>query len=453
MTTTPVKSVWVEFVSKFDTKPLKKAEQQTEKLSKSLKRAGAALAAAFSVKILANMAKDTIKAADALAKAARQAGTTAEELQKLQFVAQMMGASSESVTKGIEELTLKIGEAGDGSKNARKSLRAVGLTLKDLAGNSSFEQFKLVVEGLQKIPNAARRAQVANQLLGGEWKNLNNILVGTAEDLAEAEKAFEAAGGAAISNTDAANAEEYANAILSVENALSGLKTPLLKALFGDNPVEIEKATAKILEFISLIRANMGEIVKWGKIFVAVLAAGKIITILAGAASAVGAIITAGQFLIGVLATIKALFVGIAFVIGLGLGPIVGIIAGIALLVAGVAWLYQNWDQVVDKVKEFWGWIKRLVSGPLDQIASWFGGGRQGRSSGADISAWTHGTNAPAANALGSNHNTSNTTNDNSTVNMYINGTGRDPSQIGAAVRRELDSSNRRSRGRASSRR
>jgi hypothetical protein len=78
--------------------------------------------------------QDWVDRVDAVAKAARQAGTSVEFLSEMQFAAgQMVGLSADETTEAITQMTRRIGEAVNGMGEAKTTLEAFGLALTSFA--------------------------------------------------------------------------------------------------------------------------------------------------------------------------------------------------------------------------------------------------------------------------------------------------------------------------------
>jgi len=114
---------------------------------------------------------------------AAQTGLSGAFLQQLEFAADQSGVSAETLTGGIKKLTVMIGKAGDGSKEAAESLKDIGLSAKDLQKLSPEQQFEKVAAGIGKIPTAAGRAAAAVKIFGKSGIEMTTLFAGGLDDI------------------------------------------------------------------------------------------------------------------------------------------------------------------------------------------------------------------------------------------------------------------------------
>lgn len=114
---------------------------------------------------------------------AAQTGLSGAFLQQLEFAADQSGVSAETLTGGIKKLTVMIGKAGDGSKEASDALGSIGLKLEDLQKLSPEQQFEKVAAGIGKIPTAAGRASAAVKIFGKSGIEMTGLFAGGLDDI------------------------------------------------------------------------------------------------------------------------------------------------------------------------------------------------------------------------------------------------------------------------------
>ena len=114
---------------------------------------------------------------------AAQTGLSGAFLQQLEFAADQSGVSAETLTGGIKKLTVMIGKAGDGSKEASDALGGIGLKLEDLQKLSPEQQFEKVAAGIGKIPTAAGRAAAAVKIFGKSGIEMTTLFAGGLDDI------------------------------------------------------------------------------------------------------------------------------------------------------------------------------------------------------------------------------------------------------------------------------
>ncbi len=114
---------------------------------------------------------------------AAQTGLSGAFLQQLEFAADQSGVSAETLTGGIKKLTVMIGKAGDGSKEASEALASIGLKLEDLQKLSPEQQFEKVAAGIGKIPTAAGKAAAAVKIFGKSGIEMTTLFAGGLDDI------------------------------------------------------------------------------------------------------------------------------------------------------------------------------------------------------------------------------------------------------------------------------
>lgn len=119
----------------------------------------------------------------AVADKAAQTGLSGAFLQQLEFAADQSGVSAETLTGGIKKLTVMIGKAGDGSKEASSALQSVGLNLKELQQLSPEQQFEQVAAAIGRIPTAAGRASAAVKIFGKSGIEMTGLFAGGLDDI------------------------------------------------------------------------------------------------------------------------------------------------------------------------------------------------------------------------------------------------------------------------------
>ena len=114
--------------------------------------AGAALAY-----IGLNSCKQVINELDNLSKHARSLDIDTASFQKLKYAADSNNISFEQVESSIGKMKRTIGEAAAGSPEAARKLAFLGLTVKDVQGKTTAEQFDMIAQAISSIQDPAQR--------------------------------------------------------------------------------------------------------------------------------------------------------------------------------------------------------------------------------------------------------------------------------------------------------
>ena len=225
-----------------------RARKQIRNFNRSMGRAikrvaklGAAAGAA-AVGGLALMAREGLKAVDATAKLADQIGATTEELAGLRLAADRTGASSAKLDAALGVFQKRLGEAAQGSGQARDALQALGLSVDDLLAMSPSEQFAAVADAMDGLSTQAERNAVASDLFSRANQELVNTLALGSDGLAAAQAEAERLG-LTFSRIDAAGVERANDAMARLGALVQGLQQRLAIALA---PI-IEAATNRLV--------------------------------------------------------------------------------------------------------------------------------------------------------------------------------------------------------------
>lgn len=204
-----------------------KAERQSAKwrkqVERDLKTVGIAVGAASAAVVtgLAVMVKQSIDAADEASKLAQAAGVTTEAFTGLQFAAGLSGVSTEELSAAFARLNKNAIEAAAGTERQVSVFNALGVSVKDAAGNvrSGDKILSDLADSFAKLPNGADKAAAAMEIFGRAGTKmiplLNSGAAGIAELTAQAERL-----GLVISDEQAKASERF-NDTLSVLGSVS----------------------------------------------------------------------------------------------------------------------------------------------------------------------------------------------------------------------------------------
>jgi hypothetical protein len=181
-----------------------------------------ALGAGLSAAGVVAFAKGAIDAADNMRDLSQKTGVSVENLSRFQQAAQMAGTDVEAVGKGLVKLGRNMVEAATTGKGpAAEALNYLGISAVDATGKlKSTDQVMLeVADKFQQMPDGARKAQLAIDLLGKSGADLVPMLNG---------------GRQAIEDLAATMSTEFANKADAYNDSLAATK-----AVFGQIGMEI----------------------------------------------------------------------------------------------------------------------------------------------------------------------------------------------------------------------
>jgi hypothetical protein len=167
---------------------------------------------------------------DATNKLSRSLGISFTELQRIQLAADLSGASSETLANAFTRAQLTIAKAAGGGREATASLRALGLSVDELAGLSASQQFEAIATAIAGIDNPARRAAAAVSIFGESGAKLLPTFQELASNLQRAEGFF-AGFRSQLTGDDAARVEAINDAFTEVQAAVTQTAAVILAKL------------------------------------------------------------------------------------------------------------------------------------------------------------------------------------------------------------------------------
>jgi hypothetical protein len=204
----------------------KRAEKALRDLQKEAVKIGAAIGAAFTTTALASavLVKQSIDNADALGKLAQQTGTTVEDLSALAYAADLSGVSQEELSAALVRLTKNMSDTAAGTGEAIKGFTALGISVKDSAGNlkSSDAVLGEIANKFAGFRDGAEKTALAVNLFGKSGAQLIPLLNAGAGGI-EKLKDEAAKLGIVISGSTAKAAEEFNDNLTRITASAKGL--------------------------------------------------------------------------------------------------------------------------------------------------------------------------------------------------------------------------------------
>ena len=118
--------------------------------------------------------KETLKDADRVGKLSDEIGIAVDELFGLEFAATIAGTSMEVLTRGLQRMNRRIGEAAMGYGEGAKAMDQLGLNVDDLIGLSADEQFLRIADSVNSLGSQANKAASVYALFGRQGQFLLN---------------------------------------------------------------------------------------------------------------------------------------------------------------------------------------------------------------------------------------------------------------------------------------
>ena len=147
--------------------------------------------------------KKQFAAIDKTAKLADQLGIATERLQGFRHAAELTGAGSASMDKGLQTLAKRLGEADYKGSAADQAMQKLGLGAEQLANMPVADAFALIADKMGSVESQTVKNAIAANFFSKANMGLVNTLALGSEGLAEAQKEAEALG-VAFNRMDAA---------------------------------------------------------------------------------------------------------------------------------------------------------------------------------------------------------------------------------------------------------
>lgn len=167
---------------------------------------------------------------DSTNKLSRALGVSFGELQRIQLAADLSGASSEQLANAFTRAQITITKAAQGSPEAVRGLRSLGLAVDELSGLSSTQQFQAIATAIAGIENPAQRAAAAVSIFGRSGAALLPTFQELGSNLQRAET-FYSSFRNQLTADDAKKVEDINDAFLETQKAIAQTAGVLLAQL------------------------------------------------------------------------------------------------------------------------------------------------------------------------------------------------------------------------------
>lgn len=326
-----------------------KISESTGKMAGKTKALSAA--AGGTLAALGGLAIKAGQTADDLNTLSKQTGLSTEELQKMQYAADLIDVPVDTITGSLKKLKKNMTSTSSETQEAWSKL---GVTLKDdVTGEfrNIDDVFYDTIQGLSTINNETERDIVAMQLFGKSADELAGIIDDGGESLRKlGEEAKNK--GLIISQEDLDSANQMNDAIDKLKAEATGtfaeLGTEVAEMLLPYIP-EIEAALSKALEIIREMDPEKLQMVV--KILAVVAAISPLLSIISSLTGTISALSPIISVLAGSLGAISA--------------PVLIAVAAIALLAVKGDWLQEKLQNLDDFLQDIFAKDFTEVFGPV----------------------------------------------------------------------------------------
>lgn len=306
---------------------------------------------------ISNMVNAYVTAGDELAKFSRQIGVGVESLQELRYAAERSGVGSDTLDASLRKLSLGLGKATlkEGELYAALGKMSPAFRRQVIQAGSLEESFNLLIDGITRIKDPAKRATLATAAFGEAGARIARFADEGPEGLKRLRE--EARKYGLMTEEAAKEAEAFADAQLNMKMALQGAKNAIGAQLL---PI-LQPMLVRMTEWITANRELIGQQVT------------KFIERVAGAIDAIDfdAIVNGftwvkdnGELVAGALALVVGAMAG---------GPIGAFVAGLALVISKFEDIVKWGERAANVITDFTdqlGWSKSPTERMREKVAA-----------------------------------------------------------------------------------
>lgn len=365
-------------------------QKNFKQISKDLKNAGKDLSSAGStltkgitmpamgaIAGLTGLAVSAASGADELITLSNKTGLTTQELQELEYASRFVDVEVETMTSSMMKLTKSMSAAKTDTSAQAQAFKELGIETTNADGSmrNAKEVWAEALEALGGVANETERNALSMELFGKSAAELNPLIAAGGDELNRLKKEAHDVG--------AVMSDENVNALGKFDDSLQQIQAVLKTA-----GAELGAAFLPVLEKLTpIIKENLVPAMKsaadtisnlvegFGKmtpemqnatlaVGALILAAGPIISIAGGIASAVS-FVTAG------MAAASAAIAGgggMAAAISAFLGPAGIAIAVVGALAAAAFLIIKNWDSIKEFFSNLWDGVSKAFSSAWSAI-------------------------------------------------------------------------------------
>jgi len=340
---------------------LDKAQKGIDNVKRSLGGMTGAIGAAAGVAGLGALAKSALDSADKLGKMSQTLGTSASELASLQLAANFAGVETDKFNKLMQTFQKRVGEAADGTGQAKATLDKFGISAQYLASLPLDQQLALIADEFKNLKTPAEQAAAASDLGSNAFIRMIPLLQGGSDGLKDVRDEFRRTG-MEIEDNQIDAIEDFNDAMTKLGGII---QTAMIKGLADAAPVMEEFAdkaaemavplTGELFDGLEWILKNIDAIKTGIQALIAAMVVSKVVAFAAGIAQ----IVTAMGGFAAVLAAIT--------------GPIGIVVAAIVGATAAYVAFKDEIDAVVKQMRDGFLVIFDKAGDAIKSVTSIFG--------------------------------------------------------------------------------
>lgn len=326
----------------------KESWSKGDKFMNAVKTGFTALVAGLSVHAIHGMIEGVAELADEAGKTAQKLGITTEAVQELGYAAKLSDVSQEELNMSLFRFSRQLQDVDKAGSPVRDTLKALGVSAKDLKGESLDQNLEVIADAFAKMPDGPKKAALAMDLFGKSGTRLIPLLNSGKEGIVDLRN--EAAELGIVVDTETAKKfEEFNDQQTKLSETWRGIKTQVVTALLPSLMHIVEAVQEWIDTNRELIASGLGAVITAATFAFQLLA------------KAVDVAIEAIKFLTDGSDEANAVLIGIALVIAntvvpavwsmvagwvAAAAPIIAIVLALSAVAYGIIKLVKNWDKV-----------------------------------------------------------------------------------------------------------
>lgn len=205
---------------------------------------------------MVSMTLETASTADQLHTMSSVTGIAVETLQEMNYAAELIDVSTDTMTGSMTKLIKNMSAAADGSAPMAEKFEALGISVTDSAGNlrDSEDVFWEAIDALGEIENETERDAAAMEIFGRSARELNPLIEAGSEAFDElAQEAHDVGYVMSDDMLDSFqdlddNMKRLDNGATAAKNALGTVLLPVLTQLSGEGVNLLSEFTNAVLE-------------------------------------------------------------------------------------------------------------------------------------------------------------------------------------------------------------
>ena len=229
----PLRQIIAELGFKLDTKPLEQAKTGLGRIAGAWRVFAGVVAAGAVARGINSFVQSMAQAGDQLARTGESLGLSTRQVAQWRDAFARAGGEAEQFSDSYKTFAKFIEDARKGGEDQIRSLRRLGVTLRDNRGRlkDTSKLYEESVLGLGQIENAARRATVAEQAFGGAGLTLVRIGLAGRDALEEQRAAFTRLYGGAAFDEYIKRSQDQQKATKQLSSAFTAIKQAIVSAL------------------------------------------------------------------------------------------------------------------------------------------------------------------------------------------------------------------------------